>query len=190
MVCKQLTLIKLIIYLILYNEELSTQKMVIKKVGDYIIRRCVKEDLDQVISINLTSLPEHYSNYFYEELLENAPEAFLVVEINNKIVGYVMGRIEFGFSHTKFGFAKKGHIVSIAVLEEHRRKGLGLALMEEAVKGFIQRGCKEIFLEVRVSNIPAIHLYKKLGFVITSRHERYYSDGEAAYQMSLFITNK
>ncbi|MCS7116060.1 MAG: ribosomal protein S18-alanine N-acetyltransferase [Nitrososphaerales archaeon] len=165
------------------------QKVIIKRIGEYVIRRCVKDDLEQVISINLTTLPEHYSTYFYEELLEDAPEAFIVAEIDNQIVGYVMGRIEFGFSNIKFGFAKKGHIVSIAVLEGHRRKGLGSALMEEAIKGFAQRGCKEVFLEVRVSNIPAIRLYEKLGFVITARHEGYYNDGEAAYQMSLPIPN-
>ena len=55
--------------------------------------------------------------------------------------------------------------------------------MEEAIKGLKLRGCKEAYLEVRVSNIPAISLYEKLGFRKESVINGYYRDGEAAYLM-------
>ena len=45
-------------------------------------------DLISVMEINLKTLPEHYSDYFYESLLQELPEAFLVAEIDGKIVGY------------------------------------------------------------------------------------------------------
>jgi len=43
---------------------------------------------------------------------------------------------------------------------------------------------KEVYLEVRVSNTPAIRLYEKLGFKIVKVLEGYYSDGENAYLMA------
>jgi ribosomal-protein-alanine N-acetyltransferase len=49
----------------------------------------------------------------------------------------------------------------------------------------MMRNCAEAFLEVRISNVMAIDLYKVLGFEIKSRMERYYNDGEIAYSMSL-----
>jgi ribosomal-protein-alanine N-acetyltransferase len=157
----------------------------LRRVGNYIIRHCNIEDLASVVEINTVSLPEHYSDYFFESILKELPESFIVGETNQKIVGYIMCKIEFGFSNfRKLGFVKKGHVVSVAVLEEHRGKGIGRSLMLEAINGLVNRKCDEIYLEVRVSNDLAIKMYQKLGFLIKSRLHAYYRDGEDAYLMA------
>ena len=159
------------------------QEQVLRRVGDYTIERCSRRDLEEVIEINKGALPEHYPAFFFEELLDRFPESFLVAR-KDRVVGYVMCRIEYGLSFVrKLSLTRKGHIVSIAVKEGHRRKGLGRALMEEAIKGLKARGCREAYLEVRVSNEPAISLYEKLGFRKESVIDGYYRDGEAAYLM-------
>jgi ribosomal-protein-alanine N-acetyltransferase len=110
----------------------------------------------------------------------------LVAEIDGKIVGYEMCKTEFGFSNfKKLGFVKKGHVVSIAVLDEHRKKGIGKALVEESVTGIKSRNCDEFYLEVRCSNTDAVRLYEKLGFVIRQELNAYYRDGESAYLMAI-----
>jgi [ribosomal protein S18]-alanine N-acetyltransferase len=155
-------------------------------VGDCVIRRCEEKDLPAVIDINMAALPEHYSDYFFESILRELPEAFIVAELDGKIVGYIMCKIEFGFSNfRKLGFVKKGHVVSVAVLEPHRGKGLGKALMLEGINGVMIRKSDEIYLEVRVSNTQAIEMYKRLRFEIKSRLRSYYRDGEDAYLMAL-----
>jgi ribosomal-protein-alanine N-acetyltransferase len=161
----------------------------LRKVGDYVIRRCEASDLQAVIDINMTALPEHYSDYFFESILRELPEAFILAELNNKVIGYIMCKIEFGFSNfRKLGFVKKGHVVSVAVLEEHRGKSVGTALMVEGINGVMHRKADEIYLEVRVSNTSAIKMYQKLRFEIKSRLRSYYRDGEDAYLMALELS--
>ena len=138
------------------------------------------------MEINLQTLPEHYSDYFYESLLEELPEAFIVAEIDGKVIGYIMCKTEYGFSNfKKLGFVKKGHVVSVAVLEQHRDKGIGTMLVNESLKGVKMKQCGELYLEVRCSNNDAVKLYERLGFVILQRPKSYYRDGEDAFLMAI-----
>lgn len=163
-----------------------TLQTALRNVGSYIVRRCELEDLHSVIEINMATLPEHYSDYFFESILKELPESFIVAELDGKVVGYIMCKLEFGFSNfRKLGFVKKGHVVSVAVLPEHRGKGLGKALMQEGISGMISKRCDEVYLEVRVSNESAVKLYEQLGFVIKTRIRGYYRDGEDAFLMAL-----
>src|SRR6476660_5576284 len=128
-------------------------QVALREIGNCVIRRCDLSDLISTMEINLKTLPEHYSDYFYESLLAELPEAFLVAEVDGKLVGYIMCKIEYGFSNfKKLGFVKKGHVVSVAVLEEHSSKGLGKALMLEGINGVVSRKSDEIYLEVRINN--------------------------------------
>ena len=161
------------------------QKAVVAKVGDYQIRRCEKDDVQAVININAETLPEHYSDYFYYEILAEFPETFLVAELDGALIAYVMCRIEYGFSHLKrLGLARKGHIVSIAVREQHRGKGVGTMLMRSSQEAMLTKAATESYLEVRVTNSDAISLYQRLGYKVVSRLEAYYKDGEAALVMA------
>ena len=164
-------------------------QVALREIGDCVIRRCDPSDLIPVMEINMKTLPEHYSDYFYESLLAELPESFLVAEVNRKLVGYIMCKIEYGFSNfKKLGFVKKGHVVSVAVLEEHRKKGIGRALVEESIAGTKIKKADELYLEVRCSNNEAVRLYEKIGFVIKQRIKSYYRDGEDAYLMAIEFT--
>jgi len=168
---------------------MENMQVILKQIGNCILRRSELGDIIPVIEINLRTLPEHYSDYFYESLLEELPEAFIVAEISGKIVGYIMCKMEHGFSNfKKLGFVKKGHVVSVAVIDEHRGKGFGSVLVNEAIKGVKIRQCSELYLEVRCSNNDAVRLYEKLGFSIIQKLKAYYRDGEDAYVMAIDFT--
>jgi ribosomal-protein-alanine N-acetyltransferase len=153
------------------------------------LRRFEPKDLAQVVNINRVCLPENYSTSFYIDLYERYPESFLVAEKDRAIVGYIMCRIESGFSGMSLrslSLAKRGHIISIAVLPEYRNKGVGQALIRQALQAmYVHYEARSCFLEVRVSNDGAIGLYKKAGFEVERTLRGYYSDGEGAYIMSL-----
>ncbi len=151
----------------------------------YVIREAREEDLDEVININMISLKEHYPRSFWEDHLRTWNKAFLVAEASSRIVGYIMCRIESGFCYLRRGWCRLGHIISIAIHPNFRRKGIGTSLMLEALKRLKEiYNAKEVYLEVRVSNYPAINLYEKLGFKKVKVLRYYYLDGEDAYLMA------
>jgi ribosomal-protein-alanine N-acetyltransferase len=151
----------------------------------FTIRKFVPDDLQAVMQINRVCLPENYTDFFFVDLHQRFPETFIVAEEDGKITGYIMCRIEVGLSNFGFGgLVRKGHVVSIAVLPQARRKGVAQGVINGALEGMEYYKAKQGFLEVRVTNDAAITLYKKLGFEITRTINGYYSDGEDAYVMT------
>ena len=150
------------------------------------IRPATNKDLDYVIAINMECLPEHYPLSFWLEHLEKYSDVFYVAEVEGKVVGYILTRIE--EDHSFFHSGKKvlkGHIVSIAVREKYRRRGIATNLLLKVLDVLKHNyNASETYLEVRVSNAPAINLYKRLGFTVIKVLPNYYLDGEDAYLMA------
>jgi ribosomal-protein-alanine N-acetyltransferase len=149
------------------------------------LRKFTPDDLQSVMKINRFCLPENYMDFFFMDLHKRFPETFIVAEEDLKIVGYIMCRIEVGLASFGLGgLIRKGHVVSIAVLPQGRRKGVAQALMTKAIEGMTHYKAKLCYLEVRVTNEPGVSLYKKLGFEVNRTLKGYYSDCEDAYMMT------
>ena len=148
-----------------------------------------EDDLDRVIHINRSCLPENYPSFFFMSIHYKYPKSFKVAETqDNGIVGYCMWRIEKGLSNFGLRWTKKAHLVSIAVLEESRKHGIGETLLLKGMQSMKEDyGAPEFILEVRLSNSAAIAMYKKHSFKIIKTLEGYYRDGEDAYMMALRI---
>ena len=152
----------------------------------YQLRRFKPSDLDGVIRVNRECLPENYTALFFINLHKRFPGTFIVAEADGEIVGYIMCRIETGIPSFKLlGITRKGHVISIAVLPSHHRKGIGYELMRKATQAIVNYNAKECYLEVRESNLPAVNLYKKLKFTTARTIRNYYADGEDAFVMAI-----
>ena len=171
----------------------------------FTIRNAREEDIPSVMLVNLRSLPENYWYGFFLGILRRWSRFFFVAEVNGTIVGYSMSRVEWTSDPVLLGerneleegptllsWARRPlsreyrvlHLVSIAVLKEYRRRGIGSALLEATIReALADGGIVSIYLEVRVSNSPAIRLYRKFGFREMRRIRGYYRDGEDAYVM-------
>jgi len=112
---------------------------------------------------------EAYSRDTFEYLL-TAPESvsYRVVNHNSSMAGFVIGLLE--PDHT-------GHITTIGIAPEHRRRGLASCLMERIEEGFRRRDVRIVRLEVRATNVSAQKLYLSLGYSVTQRLPKYYSNG-------------
>lgn len=151
----------------------------------FTLRRFKPSDLERVMHINRVCLPENYTTFFFMDLHQRFPETFIIAEEDGEVVGYVMCRIETGVPSFKLlGITRKGHVISIAVLPEHQREGIGYELMREAMRSMVNYKAKECYLEVRGTNVQAVNLYKKMGFEIAKTIRGYYADGEDAYVMA------
>ena len=144
------------------------------------------------MSINEECLPENYSSFFYRDLYRRFPKTFVVAEADGEIQGYIMCRIETGLSKMKtLRPTRMSHVVSIAVRESYRRRGIASGVIKEALKHSREEyGASECYLEVRLGNEPAIHLYNKLGFDKVKRNYGYYMDGEDAWVMAISLEDE
>lgn len=156
---------------------------------NFMLRGFRPNDLNRVMDINVECLPENYSKFFYRDLYRRFPETFIVAEADGQIQGYIMCRIERGLSKFKsLRPARLCHVVSIAVREPYRRQGIAKGIMLVAMeKGQETYEASECYLEVRISNGPALVLYEKLGFTKIKRNYSYYMNGEDAWMMAIRI---
>lgn len=76
-----------------------------------------------------------------------------------------------------------GHITTIGVSPELRRRGLAKIMLLSIEQGFALRGVTTVRLEVRTDNVGARQLYEQIGYTITQRMRRYYSTGDDGYLM-------
>ena len=150
----------------------------------FTIRQFHPDDINEVVSVNQRSLPENYPDQFFLGLHYHAPKAFFVAEYEGEIIGYIMCRVERGISGFGRMPVKKGHIVSVAVLHTLRHKGIGTALIKAGMRGMMEYGASEFFLEVRKANEEAVGVYENLGYSVHRVLRGYYRDGEDAYLMT------
>ena len=101
---------------------------------------------------------------------------YMVICEENHIVGYAGAWLVYD----------EGQITNIAVLPSARGKGYGSKLTKQLINECFSRGMHEIFLEVRISNLAALAMYRNLGFSVKGIRKDYYSEPtEDACIMSL-----
>jgi [ribosomal protein S18]-alanine N-acetyltransferase len=139
--------------------------------GRYEIRPLTISQLDECWRLDQRCFidGEAYSRETFDYLL-TAPESvsYRAVTMGGIMVGFVIGLVE--PDHT-------GHVTTVGVAPEHRRKQLAKRLMAEVENGFRRRNVRLVRLEVRSMNIAAQKLYEGLGYTVTQRLPKYYSNG-------------
>ncbi len=74
----------------------------------------------------------------------------------------------------------EAEIIDLAVSPDHRRQGIGAALVRAFLAWLQAQSTHTVFLEVRASNTAAIALYTHQGFSAVAERPDYYGDGERA----------
>jgi [ribosomal protein S18]-alanine N-acetyltransferase len=104
----------------------------------------------------------------------------MLTERNTLVHRLRMGRKTIGFSVSRMA-ADEAEILSIAMSESYRGRGLSSGLLLTHLGHLAGRGIRTVFLEVEENNQPARRLYQRAGFSVVGRRERYYrqAGGEA-----------
>jgi [ribosomal protein S18]-alanine N-acetyltransferase len=130
-------------------------------------RNMTVDDLDEVMEVELKSFTVPWSKEaFFNELTKNQFAHYLIVEVDQKVVGYCGVWI----------IIDEAHITNIALLPEYRGMKLGEALMARIMELSREIGALRMTLEVRVSNEKAQNLYRKFGFEEGAIRKQYYTD--------------
>ena len=146
------------------------------------VRKVNINDYDEVIKLykELYEAETIYDNnltdeYLLDDKLENTikkriksrKEIFLVVEIDNKLIGLIDGYILENIHHKE----KVVYLDHLCVDEKYRKQNIGTTLINEFSNIAKKKGAKLIMLNAFENNTKAINLYKKLGF---REHSLYY----------------
>jgi len=79
---------------------------------------------------------------------------------------------------------KIGHIITIDVIAEARRTGVGSALLHAAEEQLLRAGAAAVALETPVNNAAAIRFYKQKGYFVERTVAGYYSNQMDALVMA------
>ncbi|MDR2910648.1 MAG: GNAT family N-acetyltransferase [Bacteroidales bacterium] len=146
----------------------------------FIIRRACIKDIENILKVENESFgSDMFSRSQFTYLINKSKGAFYIAVIDSNIAGYMCL-----LSHSMH---KNIRIYSIAVLSEYRSIGIAGAFISKAKEIAVSENKIGISLEVRKDNLPAIKLYKKNGFHISSVKMQYYNDLTSAYYMQLAI---
>lgn len=117
---------------------------------------------------------------------ENAVRELLLSEKAELLGAFDGGRL-IGYSCLEW-VLDEGSLTNIAVSDEYRKMGVGSQLMAALMKSAEEKKLAFVTLEVRVSNLPAVNLYRKFGFLDVGTRRNYYdAPREDALLMTRYI---
>lgn len=126
------------------------------------IRQMTEDDLEKIIALDHAVFYDPWMRSAFESSLKSC--LCYVLLSHERIEGYTIFSTIFD----------EGELLRIAVNPKARRKGFASALMEEMFRVGRERNIEHWFLEVRESNVGAIKLYEKFGFLMMGRRKGYY----------------
>ncbi len=137
------------------------------------------DDLDRLCEIDAVCFPAGiaYPREYLSSLLSSPTSIARVAVLDETIVGFAVLEVR------ERALKKVGELVTIDVLAEARRKGVGQLLHASVERAVSHRGGNKIRLQVSVENEAAIRFYKQLGYRTRGRIPRYYLNTIDAWWM-------
>jgi len=123
--------------------------------------------VDAIHVIECECFPDPWSRKSFEsEINEKHSYLFVAVDENETVLGFA----------SMWHIVNEGQICNIAVSPKFRSCGVGTRLLEKLISIAGEMDMIGLTLEVRVSNTPAINLYKKYGFKQEGLRKNYYEN--------------
>ena len=134
------------------------------------VRPADERDIEPVVAIEEASFNSPWTRDFFKHELYNPVSYFYILEIQDKLSGYVIFWI----------FKDESHIANIAVHPDSRNKGYGEYLLTWVFEYCEKKGARTLSLEVNEQNGAALELYRKMGLEKVGRRAKYYENRDDA----------
>ena len=138
-----------------------------------ILREIVEADVGAIADIEGECFALPWSEKEILSACKRSDFCGLVAQIEGETVGYLLGLSLF----------ENAEVLRIAVKKKLRGQKIGGMILDRFFENVKARGAQKVFLEVRVSNLPAIFLYESRAFTRGRVREKYYENGESAVEM-------
>ena len=126
-----------------------------------------EQDIDIALDIERESNPFPWTVRNFKDCIEKGYYS-LVLKEGMKVIGFAILSVS----------TEESHLLNIGLTASKRGQGLGKELLEKIIMAAEVMGSKKIFLEVRISNVIAIDLYKTSGFKEIGLRKNYYRTKE------------
>ena len=125
-------------------------------------------DAESIYNLEKKYLDEAIDLKTIKDTINNNTIIYLKAVSDDLIIGFISGYITID----------EVEIIDIVVDEKYQRRGIGHLLLESLIK--YQNKIKNVFLDVRKSNLKAQSFYQKEGFYQVGIRHHYYKNGEDA----------
>ena len=139
-----------------------------------IVRSWQEKDIETIAKMEARCFSDPWTKEMLSDVLKYPLYNSFLVEDGGQVCGYAC---LIGIPYAE------ATVANIAVDIPFREQGIGKMLMDAMHEKAKAIGAEECFLEVRVSNVSAISLYKRYGYETYGVRAKYYPDGEDAYVM-------
>ena len=129
------------------------------------VKKAEQCHVPQIAEIERNCIPQPWSEAAFAVAIEDEKAVTLAAFCGDVLCGFITGVY----------LLDMADIYSVAVSAEYRGKGIGKRLLEEFFNQ-LPEDVKNVCLEVRESNIPAIKLYEKTGFQSVGLRKNFYQD--------------
>ncbi len=152
-----------------------------KNKQEIITRRARMSDLPHLIKLQEATADYHYQlnpemwkngkelaksiRKFLPKEIQDKKSQYLVAVSNGQIVGFATGYIK----NSPALRNSYGHIGTVFVLPEHRKKNIGKLFIKELYEWMKKKGCHSMELNVELKNSLGMKAWKKLGFMATTQ---------------------
>ncbi len=143
------------------------------------VRPMVAADLPAVAAIEQQIYPFPWTRGNFADSLASGYDSW-VLERGRALVGYAI----------VMWMPDEVHLLNLSVAAEHQGEGLGGSMLDWLMSDAARRGARSMLLEVRPSNVRAIGLYERKGFVRIGIRRRYYPSYNNTREDALVMTRR
>ncbi len=130
------------------------------------IERMTAQVLDEVVELERVSFSSPWTRAMYQHEIEKLEGCYLVARSDGTLVAYGGALL----------ILDEAHVMTLAVREDFRRRGLGARMLLELIRMMEPMGARFFTLEVRKSNLAAIGMYAAFNYQIMGERKSYYLD--------------
>lgn len=141
------------------------------------VRKWAETDIEKIAKIEERCFTDPWSCSALRSAFESPLTHCFLIEDEGQVCGYAC----------LFVLFEEAEVQNIAVDIPYRKQGIGKKLLSFLHERAKELGAEKCFLEVRVSNAPAISLYENAGYIAYGERKKYYEDGESALVMKKIL---